>query len=160
MSDYRPPHNGNNFVELQKSGEDFIQRFCHSFAVNEQTALEMQKFYEEEMDAGQDSKDSRHFILLEMVLRELFKCQSVNVPVFSMCYTLNNPLLDSVIGGLNPTEYARKVSNDGQKMTKQNVTKLVKQFQASLNLPPRAGQRNETSCEKMSKSRIGQLAGK
>lgn len=72
--------------------------------------------------------------------------------LFAVRYVFNDPLLDDIIGHLNPAQFAKRIS-----VSKEAVNKAVLRAQKEFGLPIRDGQRGQDARENMRKKRLEQL---
>ena len=82
---------------------------------------------------------------METFARLLVESQNPKLDIRLVFYALNSAALDDVIGHGCPADFARKCD-----CTRANATKRLEQIQKEFGLPPRKGQRDDTSKKKFS----------
>jgi hypothetical protein len=72
--------------------------------------------------------------------------------IYAILYALNQPLLDDIVGNLNPTQFAGKLD-----VSREAINKPVLKVRKKFNLPPRANQRSDQARNRMKTARLKQL---
>lgn len=125
-----------------QSGETLLQKCCSDLAVNESRAMEIIEWAQENtankkaISAGM----IHHAVGFEKMARVMVQFENSWLGIRLLFYALDNPAIDDVLGHKIPAEFARE-----QDCTRANATKLLKRIQDALGLPPRKGQRTEST---------------
>jgi hypothetical protein len=86
-----------------------------------------------------------------MVLEYVFKHPAMT-DIFAALYIWDEPLLDDILGHLNPAQFAARIG-----VTREAVNKAVLRAQLYFKLPPRRGQRHPQARANMKQARMKQL---
>src|SRR3989304_6130808 len=98
-------------VESDRNGEESLHMFCHEFAVNMETSIQMKEFWKKRLAtrpayAGDGFK-------LKMGIVEMFdflinKCQNEHLAIRALAYAMNEPELDDILNHWCPAECQKR----------------------------------------------------
>lgn len=136
LSDHSPSHEAS-----------WTQECARDTGKSELTVIEVAEWLQERFGGG--SGGGTGGVAMAKVFQWILKKQQTRMAVMAACYALS---LDEEINFKRPSDIARDYG-----CARENVRKMVDDFQQFMNLPPRKEQRLKESRDKMAHKRRGQL---
>ncbi len=133
-------------------GQDasWTHTLAQDVGVSESTVIEVIACYQERF-GGSDGNGGSGNVALSKVFQWIFRKQEIKLAAKAAAYALG---LDEEINFKRPSDIAREHG-----CARENVRKMVDDFQKFVGLAPRKEQRQKESREKMARKRLGQLEG-